>query len=111
MPFGAWTEADWRLRDAAVAAAEKAACTAGPYLLQDEASTPSHVLLEAKAEARRLRSTVSLSKPNLVKTLSRGSMSSTHWSSRWHNSSTSIGEFQTSVDTSGVRESDGELTV
>eukprot|EP00435_Cladocopium_sp_Y103_P053855 s1997_g17.t1 len=41
MPFGAWTEEDWRLRDRR---------QPGPYLIHDEASTPSDVLLQAKAE-------------------------------------------------------------
>lgn len=94
MPFGAWTEEDWRLRDRR---------QPGPYLIHDEASTPSDVLLQAKAEARRMRSTVSLSKASLPgKALSRGgpSLGSTHFSSRMHNSSTSIGELQDSVDTS-----------
>eukprot|EP00435_Cladocopium_sp_Y103_P019087 s843_g4.t1 len=93
MPFGAWTEEDWRLRDRR---------QPGPYLIHDEASTPSDVLLQAKAEARRMRSTVSLSKASLPgKALSRGgpSLGSTHFSSRMHNSSTSIGEVQDSVDT------------
>ncbi|CAL1152833.1 unnamed protein product [Cladocopium goreaui] len=74
----------------------------GPYLIHDEASTPSDVLLQAKAEARRMRSTISLSKASLPgKALSRGgpSLGSTHFSSRMHNSSTSIGELQESVDT------------
>lgn len=41
MPFGAWTEEDWRLRDRR---------QPGPYLIHDEASTPSDVLPQAKAE-------------------------------------------------------------
>eukprot|EP00434_Breviolum_minutum_P010599 symbB.v1.2.009349.t1/scaffold561.1/size520142/17 len=95
MPFGAWTEEDWRLKNPRT-------LVEGPYLIHDEASTPSNVLLQAKAEARRLRSKISLSKASLQgKALSRGgpSLGSTHFSSRLNHSSTSIGELQDSVDT------------
>lgn len=94
MPFGAWTEEDWRLKNPRL--------VEGPYLIHDEASTPSNILLQAKAEARRMRSKISLSKASLQgKALSRGgpSLGSTHFSSRLNHSSTSIGELQDSVDT------------
>ncbi|CAJ1361040.1 unnamed protein product [Effrenium voratum] len=96
MPFGAWTETDWRIQSQRLS---------GQYLRQDDVATPSDVLLRAKAEARRLRSAVSLSKGSLTgKVLARGgrSLASTHFSSHIRNSSTSIGELQSSVDTVGA---------
>lgn len=84
MPFGLWTPLDWSVTEAPAAGAAKAL-------------GPSQELLRAKAEARKLRSeTLSqqLSKgPSLVSTRHHSSTDS-----RWHQSSTSLGDALTSVE-------------
>ena len=85
MPFGLWTPLDWSVTEAPAAGAAKAL-------------GPSQELLRAKAEARKLRServdSQQLSKgPSLVSTRHHSSTDS-----RWHQSSTSLGDALTSVE-------------
>ena len=84
MPFGLWTPLDWSVTEAPAAGAAKAL-------------GPSEELLRAKAEARKLRSEIvsqQLSKgPSLVSTRHHSSTDS-----RWHQSSTSLGDALTSME-------------